>query len=146
MRFLDLPPVYLFAALCLAYAVGEVAPLNLGPLGRGVGAGVFWAGLAVLALAVVEFARARTTIIPRQEPSGLITTGIYRLTRNPIYLADALILAGLALRWDAGLALPLVPLFVWFITRRFIAQEERTLRAAFPDTFPAYLSRTRRWL
>lgn len=63
-------------------------------------------------LAFWEFLRARTSVIPRQMPSAFLKRGIYRLTRNPIYLGDAMVLAGgLILRWDVLAALPLVPAF-----------------------------------
>ena len=146
MKWIDIPPVWLILALVVAYALGRLLPLDLGALPRAGGTALVTLGLGLIALAAREFLKHRTTIIPRQAPAGLITSGIFRVTRNPIYLGDALILAGLCLRWDAALALPLVPLFVWFITRRFIEQEEQTLGAAFPQSFPAYLSTSKRWL
>lgn len=146
MRFIDLPPVYLFACLFVAYWMGQLVPVDLGRAGHVIGTALLWAGLGLMALAALEFLRARTTPVPRHAPRALITSGIFRLTRNPIYLGDALVLAGLCLRWEAPLALPLVPLFVIFITRRFIVQEEQTLRSAFPESYPAYLTLTRRWI
>ena len=146
MRFLDLPPVYLLLCLCVAYWVGQIAPVPLGAALSWLGDLVFYAGLGLIAIAAIEFLRHRTTIIPRRDPSGLITSGIYRLTRNPIYLADVMILIGLTIRWEAVLALPLAPLFVWWITRHFILQEEQTLGKTFPEAYPDYLSRTRRWI
>lgn len=146
MKYLDLPPVYLIAALFVAYWVGQAVPVDLGMPGRLIGMVLLAAGLILIGLALWALIRAKTTPIPREDPNALVATGIFRLSRNPIYLGDALILTGLCIRWDAALALPLVPLFIWFITRRFIEQEEQTLRTAFPDTYPAYLSATRRWL
>jgi hypothetical protein len=80
-----------------------------------------------------EMARARTTVIPRRDPSALVTAGFSAWSRNPIYLADALILTGAILWLDAVLALPLLFSFVWLIQTRFIRDEEarltRSLRA-----------------
>lgn len=146
MRWIDIPPSWLLAALAVAWGLGQLAPLDLGGFARGLGTGIFWAGLALIAAAAWEFLRARTSIIPRRAPNALITTGIFRLSRNPIYLADALILAGLSLRWDAAPALLLVPVFMWWISRRFVEQEERALIAAFPLDTKAYYNQTRRWL
>jgi protein-S-isoprenylcysteine O-methyltransferase Ste14 len=126
--------------------VGALVPVDLGQAGHVIGTGLFWAGLGLMALAAVEFLRVRTTPVPRASPQALITSGIFRITRNPIYLGDALVLAGLCLRWEASLALILVPLFVLFIDRRFIQQEEQTLSTAFPESYPAYLTVTRRWI
>ncbi len=145
LKRIDLPPVWLIAALVLAWWLASLTPGRV-PGARLIGTTVLLAGIAVMALAVVEFLRARTTIVPRKEPSALVTGGIYRFTRNPIYLGDALILAGLVLRWEAWLALPLIPAFVWVIDRRFVRQEEATLAAAFPEAFAAYATRTRRWI
>jgi protein-S-isoprenylcysteine O-methyltransferase Ste14 len=97
-------------------------------------------------MAAMEFRRYRTTIVPHETPDRLIQTGIFRHTRNPIYLGDALILAGLILRWDAVLALPLVPAFVWSIERRFIIPEENRMRRTFRMEFARYCEKTRRWL
>ena len=83
--------------------------------------------------------------MPRETPVAMIDSGIYRLSRNPIYLADTLFLAGAALWWDAA-SLLLVPLFVMIITRRFILGEESGLRAVFGATFDRYAAQTRRWL
>lgn len=83
--------------------------------------------------------------MPRETPAALIRRGVYRVSRNPIYLADALFLAAAALWWDAA-SLLLVPLFIGVITRRFIRGEEAALRAAFGPAFDAYAAQTRRWL
>lgn len=146
MRWIDLPPVWLALALAVAYLVGELIPVSLGTVGYWIGTGLFWMGLLLIGAAAIEFLRARTSIIPRDQPKALITSGIFSITRNPIYLADALILAGLCLRWDAALALLLVPVFVVFIDRRFVRQEEQFLDIAFPEAFADYVSRTRRWI
>ena len=147
-KWVDLPPVW----LCLFLALAWVQSSNLGIFqgapaiidllgGLGVGAGVL-----LIALAAVELRRARTTIIPHQPPEALVTTGIYRRTRNPVYLGDTLILTGLILRWEAWPSLLLVPLFVWVITDRFILGEEGRLVDAFGPAFDRYAQGTRRWL
>jgi len=146
MRWIDLPPVWLVGALAVAYRLGQWVPVSLGAFGFWAGTVLFWFGLLLIAVAAVEFLRARTSIIPRDHPKALITSGIYRLSRNPIYLADAIILTGLCLKWDAVLALPLVPVFVLLIQNRFILQEEEFMKSAFPQGFLDYVSRTRRWI
>jgi protein-S-isoprenylcysteine O-methyltransferase Ste14 len=143
MKFLDLPPIWLAGALFLTWLSPWMLPW--GP--------AFWPGILLLALAVGlalaairEFARARTTLIPHLEPAALITGGIFRWTRNPIYLADVLILVGLALIWGKLAGLVLVPVLVVLLERRFIRGEERRLSAAFGTAFDTYAARTRRWL
>lgn len=147
MRHLDYPPVWLLAVLGLAWAQVALLPMGQGPGWlRHLGTAIALAGGALMLLAVPEFLRARTTIVPHRVPGTLITSGIYRISRNPIYLADALILAGLCLRWGAWPSLVLVPLFAAIITRRFILPEEERLGAAFGRDYSAYTARVRRWI
>lgn len=143
MRWIDLPPVWLVLALAVTWA----SPWTL-PGGGLILPGVMLCLLAaVLVLAaLVRFRRARTTFVPRSDPSALITGGVFRFTRNPIYLADGLALAGLSLIWGKPLGLILVLPFLWMIDRRFVRGEEARLRAAFGEAFDAYSKRTRRWI
>ena len=83
--------------------------------------------------------------LPR-EADRLIQSGIFKRTRNPIYLGDTLILLGLILRWEAVLALPLVPIFLWILEKRFIIPEENRLRRKFRADFARYCQKTRRWI
>ncbi|MEM9426080.1 MAG: isoprenylcysteine carboxylmethyltransferase family protein [Pseudomonadota bacterium] len=143
MKYLDLPPIWLLGALILT----RISPWGL-PWGAAFWPGVILLSLAagLVAAALWEFARARTTPIPHQHPSALIDSGIFRWTRNPIYLADILILAGFTLVWAKMLGLVLLPILVALLDRRFIRTEEARLTAAFGDAFEAYAARTRRWL
>ena len=70
-------------------------------------------------------------MVPHREADRLIQTGVFKRSRNPIYLADLLILAGLILRWDAVLALPLMPILLWVLERRFVIPEETACAASF---------------
>lgn len=144
---IDLPPLWLALFAALAWAQAKVLPVGgLGAWGDPAGAVLIGAGLVLMAAAFVEFRRHRTTVVPHREASALVTTGVYRLSRNPIYLADALVLAGLCLRWDALAGLVLVPAFATVIARRFIAPEEARLAARFGSAFEAWAVCTRRWL
>ena len=109
---------------------------------------VVGAGLGVIAFAIAQFARARTTIDPLHPAaaSALVGGGVFRVTRNPMYLGLALVLAGLALRLGDGGSALLVAGFVAYITRFQIAPEERALRARFGAEFDAYAQRVRRWI
>jgi len=149
MKWIDIPPVWLLAALIATWFIGEAQPFNLSldfPLTQLLGGLLVGAGVILMALAAMEMRKGRTTIIPHSEAASLVTSGIFKRTRNPIYLGDAAILAGLALRWDAVLALVLVPVFVWIIERRFIIPEENMLRRKFRADFARYTQKTRRWL
>ena len=146
MKWIDLPPVWLAVFAALGWVQAVWLPVgSFGAFGDWLGGGLVLLGLGLAVAAAVEFRRARTTIIPHEEPTSIVTSGVYRLSRNPIYLGDALILAGLGLRWDSVLALVLVPVFVAVITRRFILPEEARLRARFGAEFSALAARVRRW-
>ena len=116
------------------------------PYGRIVGGGLVIVALVLMASAVVQMMFARTTVIPGRDPARMVTTGLFRLSRNPIYLADALLLSGLYLYWGALVAMPLVALFMQVLTKRFIVPEEARLRQIFGAEFNAYKNRTRRWI
>ena len=149
MKWIDIPPVWLAAFIALAWWLGWVDPFALSLAGSvtdllsGV---LIGGGLILMVLAVYEMRKWRTTVIPHQEAAHLVTSGIFKRSRNPIYLGDALILTGIILRLDAVLALPLVPLFVWLIERRFILAEEDRLRRKFRTAWGRYEQATRRWI
>ena len=146
LRQWESPPTWLLLMIALAALQARYLPLiDAGRPGRIAGTVLIVGGLFIFTAALLQFRRHRTTVMPRETPVALIDTGIYRLSRNPIYLADALFLAGAALWWDAA-SLLLVPLFVMIITRRFILGEESGLRAVFGATFDRYAAQTRRWL
>ena len=102
--------------------------------------------LALAVWAAVAFGRIRTTIIPRRPPSSLVTLGPYRHSRNPIYVADMGVLIGWALILGSPFALVLTAALPPILTRRFILQEEATLREAFGMTYEEYCERVRRWV
>jgi protein-S-isoprenylcysteine O-methyltransferase Ste14 len=146
MKWIDLPPVWLALFAALGWAQAAWWPLgSFGSWGDWAGAALVALGVGLAVAAALEFRRARTTIIPHGTPTAIVTSGVYRISRNPIYLGDALILAGLGLRWDSVLALVLVPVFVAVVTARFIRPEEAGLRARFGAEFEAWAARVRRW-
>lgn len=104
--------------------------------------------LAIGIAAVLGFRRAKTTINPLtpQKSSALVVRGIYRWTRNPMYLAMLLVLAGWACIVSNWAALAMLPLFVATLNRLQIEPEERALHARFGAEFENYRRKVRRWL
>lgn len=148
-KWLDIPPVWLLLCLVIAWTQATYAHYGLGFGGvwADLAGGLLVGGGILLALlAAYEMRRQNTTVIPHRTPSRLVQSGIFSRTRNPIYLGDVLILAGLILRWDAVLALPLLPLFVWVLERRFILPEEDRMRREFRADFARYERKVRRWV
>lgn len=149
MKWLDMPPVWLAAFVAIAWVQSSHLSYGLGfggPLADFAGGLLIGGGLVLMALAFAEFRKMRTTVVPHQTPSRLITSGIFSRTRNPIYLGDVLILSGLILRWDAVLSLPLIPVFLWILEKRFIVPEENRMRTTFRAEFAKYERKVRRWV
>jgi protein-S-isoprenylcysteine O-methyltransferase Ste14 len=145
------PPVVVLALaatlLWLAPMLSGLAPFDF-PYRRACAVATAIAGIAIAAAGVVGFRRAGTTVDPRipDKATSLVTGGIYRLSRNPMYLGMALLLAALALARADAAGLLAVPLFVAYIGRYQIAPEERALAQRFGDEFSGWCRRTRRWL
>jgi len=144
-REVDFPPVWLAGFAAIGALAGRIYPLSYPHLPV-LGAAMVGFALALMAAAAAQMLWARTTILPRQIPARLVTGGVFRFSRNPIYLADALLLVGLYFFWQALIALPLVALFMHLIYRRFIRGEEAAMLHAFGAEFEDYRRRTRRWL
>lgn len=149
LKWIDIPPVWLAAFAALAWWQSEYMTLGLGLGGAWadfVGGVLVGGGVLLMLLAASEMRRQRTTIVPHREAERLVQSGIFSRTRNPIYLGDVMILAGLILSWDAVLSLPLVPILLWVLERRFVIPEENRLRRKFRADFARYCEKTRRWV
>jgi protein-S-isoprenylcysteine O-methyltransferase Ste14 len=103
-----------------------------------------WAALMIAAFAT--FLRARTNILPHKPATRLVTTGPYRLTRNPMYVSLALLYVGGACLLDSWWPLLFLPMVLVAVDRLVIAREERYLLDAFGGHYDAYCRRVRRWL
>lgn len=145
LREIDIPPVWLALHIGAAWVLSLVSPELFGAAGRRLGQGLVVLGALVMGGAALQMVLARTTVIPRRKPSALVTSGFFAVSRNPIYLADAIILTGAILWLDAALALPLVASFVWLIQTRYIRDEELRLTEGFGPEFDLWASRVRRW-
>ena len=106
------------------------------------------AGVAASLLGVRSFRRARTTVNPLRSStaSSLVVSGIYSVTRNPMYLGFLFILSAWAIFLSNAIAFLLLPAFAVFMNRFQIEPEERALTALFGQEFMAYQRRVRKWL
>ena len=113
-----------------------------------IAGGLLAAGLLLIIVAATSFIAARTTINPLRpsRASSLITTGLFRISRNPIYLGDLLILAACAVWLGNVVNIAFLVIFVWAINRFQIMPEERALTNLFGASYVAYCTRVRRWL
>lgn len=148
---LKLPPVLLVAISAgLMWGTAWALPgLNHALPGRiPAGIAVALLGIAAAVAGVVEFRRSRTTVNPLKPDtaSSLVAGGIYRYSRNPMYLGFALALLGWGTWLSNPAALAVLFGFVAYMNRFQIIPEERALESLFGAEFAAYRSKVRRWL
>ncbi|WP_420566997.1 methyltransferase family protein [Thalassovita sp.] len=149
LKWIDIPPAWLLLAAVIAWIQGTYFPAGLsfgGYWADFVGGILVGGGILLMLLAVFEMRKHRTTVIPHRDADTMVTSGIFSRSRNPIYLGDVVLLAGLVLRFDAVLSLPLVPLLLWLLEKRFVIPEENRLRIKFRANFARYCQKTRRWI
>ncbi len=98
--------------------------------------------------AITKFGRAKTTVNPTKPDtaSTLVTTGIYAISRNPMYTALAFLLLAIATAIANTISLLILPAFILYLTRFQIIPEERALTKIFGPEYTAYQQKTRRWL
>ena len=145
-----LPPLIFLGFLAAATVLEAIVPLPIlvaHSLARYV-AGVALAagGFVMIAIGTRRFAAAGTNIPPTLPTTALVVDGIYRRTRNPLYLGTTLIYLGLGVAagslWVIGLLVPLL----WVINVGVVKREERYLERKFGDAYRAYKARVRRWI
>jgi protein-S-isoprenylcysteine O-methyltransferase Ste14 len=141
------PPVIYAVALLAGFGLDALLPsLNLpGEVAWPVGAVLVVSGVLLLGSFLRAFRRARTPVDPWSPTTTVVTTGPYRLTRNPAYLGFTLLYAGIAALAAPWAYVTLVPALV-VMDRMVIAREERYLQRRFGEEYQRYKERTRRWL
>ena len=143
-----LPPVYLLLGLLLAIGLHYYYPivqLIEGPV-RWIGAGVIVLGIAIIASPALAFFKAETTIKPFRESSSLVVGGLYKYTRNPMYVGMVLILLGTCVLCGSVSPFVVPILFVLIINKMIISVEERMLERAFGEEYLEYKNKVRRWI
>ncbi|MCA9239154.1 MAG: isoprenylcysteine carboxylmethyltransferase family protein [Planctomycetales bacterium] len=143
-----LPPYALLLAIALMFLLHKLLPLvSIEEKGlRVAGWCLIVCGLAVDSWIALWFQRQGTTILPFRDSSQLVTTGLYRYSRNPIYVSMVVVLVGVVLALGSVGPLLAIPLFIAWINRRVILVEEAMLRERFGAEYEAYCRRVRRWV
>jgi len=103
-------------------------------------------GVLLILISAGLFRRRNTTLNPYGESSALVQDGLYRYSRNPMYLGMLLVLAGTAVWLGHVLPFAALPVFMAVVSRQTIRHEEEALEAHFGDAYRAYRQRVRRWL
>lgn len=148
---LRIPPV----ALVIGFGLLMWLPARFLPsLSHGIAGSVLLAlalvtaGIAIAMLGVLEFRKARTTVNPTNPDgtSSIVASGIYRWSRNPMYVGFLLVLLGWGVYLANLVAILLVPGFVLYMNRFQIQPEERALENKFGAAYTRYKQGVRRWL
>jgi protein-S-isoprenylcysteine O-methyltransferase Ste14 len=142
------PPALFLAGLVAVVVISAVAPFGgfSGTVFEAVGLALIMTGLGLNVSGSNRFERAGTPIRPGSRGGALVTDGVFRFSRNPMYLGMAAALLGAALILGSPLALVVVPAFVWVIDRSFVSMEERILEEEFGEAYRRYRARVRRWI
>jgi len=144
------PPIVALIFGALMWLVARAAPMFAFALpGRGIIATcIVLTGFTTAVMGAASFRRAGTTVNPLhpEKASSLVISGVYKVTRNPMYLGLLLVLVAWGIFLSNVLALILLPVFVLYMNYFQIRPEEIALTSVFGQQFVAYKSRVRRWL
>ena len=142
------PPLLFVLPIVASLALEWLVPTSFvpGALRWILGALIFVAGIALTGGGFVTQKRAGTDPIPSNPSTRIVAHGLYRLTRNPMYLGFALATLGLAILVDSAWMLLVVPIGLILTDRIIIAREERYLARKFGEEYLNYKRRVRRWI
>lgn len=146
------PPILLLACLLAGWALDQgrswlILPATGWDAPRAALSSVLiLLGLGLIVFCARQFKKAQTRIEPWRPTSSIITTGPYRYSRNPIYLAFAIAGAGIALAFNTWWMLLSLLVFVLIANKFVIEREERYLEKKFSESYLNYRRETRRWL
>ncbi|GJL96890.1 MAG: membrane protein [Hyphobacterium sp.] len=150
MKFRIPPLAYLLLFGTIAVVVDVYSPFDiLMGEGRLMFSGLFViAGMVVMLLGVREFRRHQTTVNPLspEKANALVQSGIFRITRNPMYLGMLAVLAGVVISTQDAMAVLALVGFVVTLNRFQIRAEERALEQLFGEAYIGYCEQTRRWI
>ena len=145
-----IPPPLLFAAPFLAgWLIGlrwQWPLLAERGVGVTLGAAFIACGVAIAIAGIREFRAAHTTVLPFGGTSQMVTSGVYRWTRNPMYLGMALAYIGFSMLANSGWCLVLLPVALALVYVLAIRREERYLARKFGESYERYRADVRRWL
>jgi protein-S-isoprenylcysteine O-methyltransferase Ste14 len=142
------PPVYYVAGFLVGVALEIVFPTDWPSTAVRVAAALIAGGawLAFDGAAMVVFRRAGTSMVPMNPTTALVTSGPYRVTRNPMYVGMAFLYVALAFAFGVMWALVFLPVVIVMVDRLVIAREEPYLERKFGEVYRDYKARVRRWL
>ena len=142
------PPLIALAGIAAAWGIDRLIPLPIATDGL-----LWWIGIAIAGLALLlalvtllQFLIAKTHVEPWRPTSVVIQSGVFRYSRNPIYLAFCIAAFGTGLVVNSWWGIAAVPLLGWLLLKCAIGHEEAYLEAKFGETYRDYKRAVRRWI
>ena len=142
-----MPPVILFIAILFQIALYKILPIMI------IFENMYWIGIVVVFLgffifisSLMAFRINKTTMIPFQDSSFLITNGIYKYTRNPMYLGMLFVQFGIAIYFGSISPFIIPFLFIPIMNSRIIQHEEVILEKQFGESYMIFKNSVRRWI
>lgn len=141
------PIIMIFFGTCILLSKRIFPNIDFGNVAY---VGFLFYGLAAFLIlnSISTFRKHKTTVNPLkpESASSLVTSGVFQITRNPMYLAMAFILIALSIHRSAVGGIVFIPLFIGYITKFQIIPEEAAMQKLFGDEFSTYKNKVRRWL
>jgi protein-S-isoprenylcysteine O-methyltransferase Ste14 len=147
-RVIAPPPLIFLSGLLLGGFIAWHHQFPILPSGFAVVLGnlLFLSGIAIIAIAFIQMRKAKTSIEPWKPTTAIIDSGLYGISRNPIYLAMILIYLGLSCFFNSIWFLPFLPIVLLVIHYGVILREEKYLEGEFGEEYLDYKRRVRRWI
>jgi len=152
-EFLELkipPPIYALAVAFIMWLLNRYFPIAhvIGTPWNKIGIGIILVSALFDVWSIFLFFKKRTTSNPMkpENASGLVTTGLYKISRNPMYVVMIIMLAGYAIWLGSITPFLVIPLCYWLMTEMQIKPEEKALIKKFGEDYQAYKDSVRRWL
>jgi protein-S-isoprenylcysteine O-methyltransferase Ste14 len=142
------PPILALIFITLAHLLGRFIrlPFGLPDFLQNFGFALIVIGFFLAVAAFMEFRKAGTTLDPHGSVKALVTNGVYKFTRNPIYLGFLLMVIGFPLNAGLYSGALVAPFFMVMVNQLVIEKEEAYLENKFGEAYTSYRSRVRRWL
>jgi protein-S-isoprenylcysteine O-methyltransferase Ste14 len=142
------PPILALGYIIIGVLLGNFLPLlpSLTRTLRMFGLPLVLIGFVIGLMGFLEIRKANTTLDPHGTVTTVVTSGIYRFTRNPMYLAFCMMVIGFPLAYRSLWGIILVPFFVLTMNRLVIEKEEAYLEKKFGEPYTSFKRRVRRWL
>jgi len=148
MNRINIPPFYLLLSIIALFVLNYTVPISVlfYPPFNYFGVVIVFLGLALILWHADYFKKYETPIKPFEQSTHLIKEGLYKYSRNPIYLGMGVILFGGAMILGSFSPFLVVPVFIIIIERAFIVKEEKFLENIFGNEYLDYKKSVRRWL